>query len=132
MARSMRPERRAAMAKGRAEDRAVRDYLTALHTKRRASKRKIESVCAQLDRVHGQLHGASPIEELLLLQQHRDLESELRSMGGRTDIEVLEAAFVSIAASYSRARGIAYTTWRELGVDAAVLKSAGIPRSSPS
>jgi len=31
--------------------------------------------------------------------------------------------------AYSNRRHISYATWREIGVEAAVLKKAGIPRS---
>ena len=38
--------------------------------------------------------------------------------------------FVKVARSYSERQGITYTTWREIGVDAAVLSKAGITRRS--
>lgn len=131
MARGMRPEHRAAMARARADHKAVRDYLEALHSNQRLSKRAIASVLTQLDRVEGELRDASPIEELLLLQEHRDLESELHSMSSPVDMDALESAFVAVAARYGSTRGIGYATWRELGVDVAVLAAAGIRPSSP-
>ena len=45
-----------------------------------------------------------------------------------TDHAALEDAFVKVARSYSERQGISYTTWREIGVDAAVLSKAGITR----
>jgi hypothetical protein len=37
---------------------------------------------------------------------------------------------VKAASAYSARKGISYAAWRELGVEAAVLKRAGISRSS--
>jgi hypothetical protein len=34
-----------------------------------------------------------------------------------------------VAKSYSARQGISYTTWRDVGVEAAVLKAAGIGRA---
>jgi hypothetical protein len=50
-------------------------------------------------------------------------------MGSATDITALEAEFVKVAKSYSQRQGISYATWRDVGVEASVLKAAGIPRS---
>ena len=41
----------------------------------------------------------------------------------------VEAEFVKVAKSYSQRQGISYATWREVGVEASVLKAAGISRS---
>ena len=64
------------------------------------------------------------------MQQHRDLEAEIRSVEVPDDLEPLEAAFVEVAASFGEAKGITYETWRELGVDPDVLEAAGIPPSA--
>ena len=45
---------------------------------------------------------------------------------GDTDIGELEAGFVAVAKSYSERKGLTYSAWREAGVDARVLKQAGI------
>ncbi|HVT78054.1 MAG TPA: hypothetical protein VHD87_13550, partial [Acidimicrobiales bacterium] len=58
-----------------------------------------------------------------------DLEAELERLEGSTvDIDALEAAFVQVADAYGKAKGISYAAWREIGVDPAVLKRAGISR----
>ena len=58
-----------------------------------------------------------------------DLEAELEQLqGGAVDLSDLEADFVKVAADYGARKGISYTAWREAGVDAAVLKKAGIKR----
>ena len=50
-------------------------------------------------------------------------------MGAKVDISALEDDFVRVAHSYSSRRGISYAAWREIGVDAAVLKKAGLTRA---
>ena len=72
---------------------------------------------------------ATPVEELLLVQERRDLQAELERMGDTVDMTALEEAFVRVAKSYSDSKKISYASWREVGVDAKVLKAAGISRS---
>ncbi len=125
-------EHKAAMAAGRTEGRAVREYLDALRSNkpRRGRKRTPESIAARLAKIDADLVEAEPLEELRLIQERRDLTAELESMGTQVDMTELEAAFVKVAKSYSQRQGISYATWREVGVEAAVLKAAGISRSA--
>jgi hypothetical protein len=51
-------------------------------------------------------------------------------MENKPDLGALEDEFVSAAKPYSERKSISYAAWRELGVDAAVLKKAGITRGS--
>jgi hypothetical protein len=121
-----------ALAKGRAEGRAVRDYLVALkaHKPRRGRRRTPDSIKNRLSAIDTDLFTADPLTELKLLQERRDLEKELvSSSGSSVDMDGLETAFVKVAKSYSERQGIAYSTWREIGVDAAVLKKAGLTRT---
>ena len=73
----------------------------------------------------------SSLKRLQLTQERRDLQSELdaKSAGG-VDLSALEAEFVRHAKPYGESKGIAYATWRELGVPADVLKRAGVTRSA--
>lgn len=125
-------EHKAAMAAGRSEGRAVRDYLEALRKNkpRPGRKRTAESIRTRIDKIDAELVDADPITELRLLQERRDLSAELTTMGTGTDMSVLEAEFVKAAKGYSERHGITYATWREVGVEAAVLKAAGISRSA--
>lgn len=118
------------MEQGRAEGRVVRDYLEALRSNKpkRGRKRTAASISARLAKIEDELATASAIEELQLLQERRDLQAELDSMGGGVDIDELEAAFVEVAKSYGQRKGIVYATWRDVGVPAAALKRAGIGR----
>ena len=129
---TMSQEHKDALALGRQEGRAVRDYLEALreHKPKRGRKRTAESVQRRLDAIAVELPDASAIDELRLLQERRDLTNELASMGEGFDMEGLEKDFIAVAASYSQRQGINYATWREAGVDAAVLKAAGVARTA--
>jgi hypothetical protein len=121
---------KAAMEQGRAEGRAVRDYLEALRSSKpkRGRKRTADTIEARLARIDDELTTATAIEELQLLQERRDLQDELATMDTGVDLEELETAFVDVAKSYGERKGIAYATWRDVGVPAATLKRAGIGR----
>ena len=128
----MSDEHKAALAQGRAESRAVRDYLDALRANKpkRGRKRTPDSIKKRLATIDDQMKSADPLNELLLTQERRDLASELETMSQAVDLASVEAAFVEVAASYSTRQGISYTSWREVGVPAATLKRAGISRGA--
>jgi len=128
----MTDEHKAALAKGRAEGRVVREYLEALRASKpkRGRKRTPETIKQRLDAIDQQLDGASAVDELLLAQERRDLEAELESMSKQVDITALEDAFVEVAKSYSDSKKLSYAAWRDVGVQPAVLKRAGITRAS--
>jgi putative heme degradation protein len=128
----MTDEHKAALAMGRNEGTAVRNYLEALRNNKpkRGRRRTRESIAARLSAIENELDAADPMNELRLRQERRDLQAELSSMGEKVDLTALESGFVSVAKSYSERQGISYATWREIGVDAAVLKKAGITRAS--
>jgi hypothetical protein len=125
-------EHKAALKTGRTEGAAVRHYLEALRANKpkRGRKRTPDSINARLAAIDADLADASPLDELRLVQERRDLQSELASMGAKVDMSALEAGFVAVAKSYSQRQGISYATWRDVGVDAAVLKRAGLSRST--
>ena len=120
------------MAAGRNEGRAVREYLHALRSNKpkRGRKRTGDSIKARLTAIDNELEEADALEELRLLQERRNLTSELETMGSATDMTALESEFVKVAKSYSERQGISYATWRDVGVEASVLKSAGIARTA--
>lgn len=128
----MTDEHKAALARGRAQGRAVKAYLEALaaNKPKRGRKRTPESITKRLDKIAAELDNAQPIQQLQLVQERMDLEAELETMGNKVDLSALEEEFVSVAADYGSRKGISYAAWREIGVDAAVLKRAGVKRSS--
>jgi serine/threonine protein phosphatase PrpC len=128
---TMSDEHKAALAKGREEGKIVRDYLEALRANKpkRGRKRTPESVNKRLDAIEEALPDASAMDELRLVQERRDLQTELERMGDTVDMTALEEAFVGVAKSYSESKKISYASWREVGVEARVLKAAGISRA---
>lgn len=126
----MTESHKAALSVGRNESRAVRDYLEALKANKpkRGRKRTPESIARRLDAIEAELVDADPLAGLKLVQERMDLTEELGTMDTGVDITVLESEFVAVAGSYSERQGISYAAWRAVGVDAAVLKQAGISR----
>jgi hypothetical protein len=128
----MTAQHKAALAEGRASGRAVREYLDALEETRpkRGRKRTPDSVKKRLATVETELVDAGGVKRVQLLQERRDLRSELDNFGATVDLSSVEKAFVKAAKPYSENKGISYATWREAGVPADVLKKAGITRAS--
>ena len=126
----MSDEHKAALAKGRMEGRIVREYLDGLRATKpkRGRKRTTETIQARLDAVELEIVGASPIDELLLIQERRDLQAELARKSDTIDMDALEESFVAVAKSYGNSKSISYASWRDVGVPASTLKSAGIGR----
>ncbi len=126
----MTDEHKAALAKGRAEGRIVRDYLDGLRATKpkRGRKRTSDTINRRLEVIEQELPAASPLDELLLVQERRDLHAELEAMSNTIDMTALEDAFVEVAKSYSESKKISYASWRDVGVEPRVLKRAGIGR----
>ena len=129
---TMSNEHKEALALGREQGRAVRRYLEALdlHKPKRGRKRTAESIQKQLASIEERLASADPLSRVQLIQQRMDLQAELETKGQTVDLGALEADFVKAARDYGSRKGISYAAWREAGVDAAVLKKAGIARSA--
>lgn len=122
-----------AMAAGRKEGQAVKAYLDALqqHRPRRGRRRTPDSIQKRLAVIEQKLGDVSSLKRLQLVQERRDLQTELDGMGGDTgDLSGLEADFVTVAKAYAARKNISYASWRDLGVSAEVLKKAGIGRGS--
>jgi hypothetical protein len=128
----MSDQHKAALAEGRAQGRAVRNYLEALeaHRPKRGRKRTSDSVQKRLERIDAELQTADPLRRLHLVQERIDLDQERQAMDTKVDLAALEEDFVRSAKPYGQRKGISYTAWRELGVSAATLKKAGVARSA--
>jgi len=126
----MSAEHKEALALGREQSRTVKAYLEALdaHKPRRGRQRTPESIAKQLATIEQLLPNVDPLGRLELIQKRLDLKAELEAKSAPVDITQLEEAFVKVAADFGRRKGISYAAWRETGVDAAVLKRAGISR----
>ena len=109
----------------------MRRYLEALeaHKPKRGRQRTPETIKKQLAAVEEDIDSADPLKRVQLLQKRLDLTKELEAKTVSVDISSFEKDFVALAKAYSQSKGISYTAWREAGVPAAVLKSAGISRA---
>jgi hypothetical protein len=130
--KEMTDSHKAALERGRAEGRVVRDYLEALRSNKpkRGRKRTADSINKRLAAIDAELPDASAIDELQLIQERRDLNAELASLGSGVDMSEIEESFIGVAKGYGERKGISYASWRDVGVSAAVLKRAGINRGS--
>lgn len=127
----MTDEHKAALALGRREGKAVRDYLEALQANKpkRGRKRTPESIRKRLNEIESEILEADPVKQLRLTQDRLDLQQELATTGNGPNLAALEAEFVEVAKKYGTRNGISYQAWRQVGVDAAVLKRSGVARS---
>ena len=128
---AMTKEHKDALAQGRREGAAVRHYLEALSATRgkRGRKRTPASVERRIAAIGTELESSGALDALLLRQERKDLEVELKRLQSNQDIKKLEKDFVSAAQGYGERKGIVYSTWREAGVSPAVLAKAGIKRT---
>ena len=128
----MSDDHKAALAEGREQGRKVRHYLEALdaHKPKRGRKRTPDSIRKRLDKIEAELETADALKRVQLVQERIDLGDELAAGEQVMDLSELEADFVEVAAAYSDRKGITYAAWRESGVDASVLKQAGISRAA--
>lgn len=126
----MTDEHKAKLAEGRGLSRPVRDYLEAIdgNKPKRGRKRTPDSIKARLDVIKAALPTAAIMKKVEMVQERRNLEVELATMGATIDLTELEKGFVASAKTYSARKGISYAAWREIGVTAEVLKKAGITR----
>lgn len=126
----MSDEHKAALAEGREQGRAVRRYLEAIeaHKPRRGRKRSPDSMQKRLAAIEDELATADPLNRVHLSQERIDLQRQFSVGTEKVDLEGLEGDFVAAAGPYSERKGISYNAWRAVGVEARVLKAAGIGR----
>lgn len=123
----MSDEHKAALAQGRREARAIKAYLQALESRKPGRPVSKESLTRRLEKVKEKLETTdNPLETVDLIQAKLNIGKALDQVESAEDISLLEAGFVEHAASYSERKGVSYTAWREFGVPASVLRSAGI------
>jgi hypothetical protein len=134
VARKMSDDHKAALARGRSQGKAVRDYLSALEQGRKPGRKlDRDTIQGRISDIQTAVDAESdPAKRVDLIQKRLDLEHRLVSMEDEPDVVALEAAFVEAAADYSERKGISYTAWREAGVPAATLKRAGVRRTRRS
>lgn len=128
---AMSDEHKAALAEGRRQGRAVRDYLAVIDQDRRRGPRlTAEQIGQRIREVQTQIDlEDDPVKRLDLVQRRLDYEDRLGVAEEEVDMAALEEGFVAVANAYGQRKGISYTAWREIGVSAPVLKRAGVPRT---
>ena len=127
---AMSEEHKAALAQGRREGRAVKQYLKMVGSRRPGrpvTKESLEKRVASLsERIEAE---DDPLKKLELIQNRLDAEDQMAELADSVDADEVEKEFIEVAKSYSERKGITYTAWRESGVSAQVLREAGIPRT---
>ncbi len=126
----MSDEHKEALAIGREQGRAVKNYVEALttHKPRRGRKRTAESIERRLAVIEETYDDADALTRLHMAQEKLDLVAELAAQDEGFDMTELEDAFVEVAAEYSARKGLTKAAWREIGVPPSVLTRAGITR----
>lgn len=118
-----------ALARGRRQAKAVREYLEALNVDRRRVSDPEELKKRIADAKQKVADEDDPVRKVELIQKRLDLEAELDRTERAPDFEELEKEFKKAVREYSERKGITYGAWRELGVQAGVLRDAGVPRT---
>ncbi len=110
------------------ERRIVETYLRSLSRKTSKGARTREEIVEALSVLNERLKSAVELDRLELLQAREELELEAYQMGPDNQDD-LEAQFIAVAAAYSDAKNISYSTWREIGVAKETLEAAKVPRT---
>ncbi len=125
----MSEQHKRALATGREQGRAVREYLEWLESRTPRRGRKRDTSPERLAEVEDQIaETESVLRRLHLIQLRRDLEVAADNEDDPREEERVRRAFVKAARAYGNSKGITYASWREIGVPAAVLREAGITR----
>ena len=127
---AMSAEHKAALVKGRKEAKAIKVYLDALASRRPGRPVTRESLIKRLESVQSRIaNEVDTLKKVDLHQSRIEIEEALASAGESVDLSKMEAEFADVASAYSDRKGISYGAWRSVGVPAAVLKKAGVPRT---
>lgn len=118
------------LAHARREARAIKAYLSSLEERKSGRTVTRESLEKRIDKISKRLEASDdPLKSIELVQARLDLEENLSRLDDHEDFEALEAEFVANVGAYSKRKGISYTAWREFGVPAAILRTAGVPET---
>ena len=127
---SMSNAHKKALANGRNEGRAIREYLEVVEATRprRGRRRTPDSIARRLSAITVDLRSVDPVTKVRLIQERLNLRTELAGMKTKAEVQAAEAKFVKVARSFSQRNDITYDAWREFGVAPSVLKRAGIEK----
>ena len=126
----MSDEHKAALAQGRKEGRAVKQYLKMVGSRRPGRPVTKESLVKRISVLTEKIDSEEdPLKKLELIQSRIDAEDQMAELADTVDAASVEKEFIELAKSYSERKGITYSAWREAGVSAQTLREAGIPRT---
>lgn len=127
---AMSAEHKAALAQGRREGRAVKQYLKLVGSRRPGRPVTKESLEKRVTGLSERIDAEDdPLRKLELIQSRLDAQDQMTELDEAVDADAVEKEFIEVAGSYSERKGITYTAWREAGVSAQVLRQAGIART---
>jgi hypothetical protein len=127
---AMSDEHKAALARGRREGRAVKQYLKMVGSRRPGRPVTKESLQKRIDGLNEKIDAEEdPLKKLEMIQSRIDAEDQMTELAEAVDADAVEKEFVEVAKSYSERKGITYSAWREAGVSAQTLREAGIART---
>ena len=127
---AMSAEHKAALVKGRAEAKAITNYLEALASRRPGRPVTKESLEKRLSSLEERLLAENnALKRVEMIQAKIEVEETLSAAQDSVDLTDLENEFAGVAADYSNRKGISYSAWRNVGVPASVLKKAGVART---
>lgn len=125
----MSEEHKAALARGRRESRAIKQYLENLKSRRPGRPITPETLKKRIEDLEAKISAESdPLKSVEYRQSRIEAERALEKAEKAPDLAELEKGFVKNVKSYSKRKGISYAAWREAGVPAALLKQAGMTR----
>lgn len=128
--KKMTDSHKAALAQGRAQGRAIRNYLEVLNTykPKRGRRMSAERIKQRLQEISDKFDSSSPAVQVQLTQERINLLEKLSTVDSSSGLKESEKEFVKYAKGYSQRKGISYAAWRKMGVSAEVLRKAGINR----
>ena len=106
--RKMSDEHKAALAKGREQGRAVREYLAALSEEKKPG-RKVdpETLAQKITQVQEQIVSEpDPAKRVEQIQKRLDLEAQQADASEGVDLEALEQGFVEGLFGFERGHGV--------------------------
>jgi hypothetical protein len=127
---AMSDEHKAALAQGRREGRAVKQYLRMVGSRRPGRPVTKDSLERRIAGLNEKINAEDdPLKKLELIQARIDAEDQMAEVEDAVDADAIEKEFLEVAKSYSERKGLSYSAWREAGVSAQTLREAGIART---
>lgn len=125
------PTNEAKFPERKVQHQAIERYLNALEfaKPRRGRPRKPELLEMRLKEIGSVYSLADAVGKVTLIQERINLQRELLSIRGRTEIAEAEEAFLAVVVDYSERRGITWAAWAQAGVPLTVLKRSGLART---